>query len=132
MGDGLSRVCVSKLIAGQGYNGSFHTAAGEPLANLTRFPGSPKQFCDSLHRMNMSCGWYMNNCLCHETTSSNKAFADPELVDKIYKQSAAALVAWNVDEVKLDSCSMFQVRRISLITTRGPIGPLVSSKAAAG
>ena len=80
----------------------------------------------------MSCGWYMNNCLCHETTSSNKAFADPELVDKIYKQSAAALVAWNVDEVKLDSCSMFQVRRISLITTRGPIGPLVSSKAAAG
>eukprot|EP00662_Eupelagonemidae_sp_cell21_P056906 gene56906-biopygen102990 len=52
--------------------------------------------------MNLSCGWYMNNCGCAE-----KTFTDPTFIEHVYQQSTAALVQLNVDEVKLDGCSQF-------------------------
>ena len=77
-------------------------AAGTPLVNTTRWP-SVARFCSRLHAMNLTCGWYMNNCGCKET-----GFTDPGFIASVYAQSAAALLRWGVDEVKLDGCSQWR------------------------
>ena len=45
------------------YNGSHHTASGDVLVNLTRFP-SIQGLPAKAHSLNLTASFYMNNCIC--------------------------------------------------------------------
>eukprot|EP00755_Sulcionema_specki_P032358 Sspe_Gene.19718::Locus_7196_Transcript_1_1_Confidence_1.000_Length_1434::g.19718::m.19718/K07407/E3.2.1.22B, galA, rafA; alpha-galactosidase len=86
---------------GKGVDGSFHTEWGVPIVDKTRFPDM-KAMTDYGHQRGLHVGWYMNNCICHE-----HQITDPQLIDRIYRNSTKALVDYGFDGVKLDGCSEF-------------------------
>ena len=43
---------------GAGWNGSFHTKAGEPIIDKAKFPDM-KAMVDKAHSLSLRAGWYM-------------------------------------------------------------------------
>ena len=76
---------------------SYHDpVTGAPYVNTTRFP-SLRNLTSYAHALNLTCGWYHNNCKCKETNpvaSSGYVFA----------ADAAAALAFGFDSIKLDGC----------------------------
>jgi len=85
---------------GAGVNGSFHAADGTPIVDESKFP-SMKAMVSKAHALGLKAGWYLNNCICSE-----RDFSGP-FVDTVVQQSVKALVDYDFDGLKLDSCSQF-------------------------
>lgn len=80
---------------GTGYKGSFHTQAGVPLWNTTRFPDVKKMNAKA-HQLGLKSDWYINNCICSE-----KGKLDPGFV---LKGNAQAIADLDFDGTKIDGC----------------------------
>ena len=80
---------------------SFHDADGNPLIDTSKFPDMSAMTAHG-HALGFEVGWYMNNCICAE-----RGFSDPALIAKIMKRSVAAVLDFQFDGIKLDSCSQF-------------------------
>jgi alpha-galactosidase len=88
--------CVSLQCGHYGPNGyTYHDPAGYPIVD-------PKVFPDMLamtnfaHSLNLTAGWYGNNCNCADHCS------DPTC----YAGDAAAIIEFGFDSVKLDNCGV--------------------------
>lgn len=86
---------------GQGFNGTFHAADGTPLWNNATFP-DPAGMVAKAHSLQLTAGWYLNNCHCHEPQQS------AEFTDRIYRASVKMLADQQWDGVKLDSCASWK------------------------
>ena len=75
----------------------YHDKSGNPLVNLHTFPDF-KQMTDHAHGLNLTSGWYGNNCICHDKC------ANAEECDMQIKMDVAALTKYNFDSWKLDGC----------------------------
>lgn len=73
--------------------GSFHDDDGNPIIDTDKFP-SLKSMTDHAHALNLTSGWYGNNCACQEAK-------DDEL---IYRGDVKALRTFGFDALKLDAC----------------------------
>ena len=73
--------------------GSFHDDDGNPIIDTDKFP-SLKSMMDHAHALNLTSGWYGNNCACQEAK-------DDEL---IYRGDVKALRTFGFDALKLDAC----------------------------
>ena len=82
---------------GAGYKGSYHTEAGVPIVDETKFPdlGGMVEYG---HAQNLTVGWYANNCVCSE-----HGFSDEEVNLQIEGDVKAA-VKFKFDGIKLDGC----------------------------
>lgn len=74
--------------------GTYHDSAGNPLVNETLFP-SMEGMVQHAHELNLTAGWYGNNCLCRETNGD-----DP----KYYVGDVKAIRRFGFDGIKLDAC----------------------------
>ncbi len=72
----------------------FHTAAGDPIIDTAKFP-SMAAFTAHAHALNLTAGWYFNNCIS----------ADPSGNLSHFLGDVAAFRRLGWDNVKLDSCS---------------------------
>lgn len=75
----------------------YHDTDGNPLVNTNLFPDF-KAMTDHAHALNLTSGWYGNNCGCSDHCSSD------EECDMQIKQDVAALMQYNFDSWKLDGC----------------------------
>eukprot|EP00039_Didymoeca_costata_P010223 m.137037 g.137037 ORF g.137037 m.137037 type:complete len:602 (-) comp14743_c0_seq4:85-1890(-) len=87
---------------GSGINGSFHDENGYPLINTTRFP-SMKNMNALAHSLGLTSNWYMNNCVCQEHQQWSQ-----EYIEAHYKGDVQAIIDFDFDGVKLDSCGQFR------------------------
>lgn len=71
----------------------FHTAAGVPIVNTSRFPNLGAMVSHA-HSLNLTSGWYGNNCICSDQSSAVSHFVG----------DVAAFRGYNFDSFKLDSC----------------------------
>ena len=53
--------------------GNYHDSAGNPLVNETLFP-SMEGMVRHAHELNLTAGWYGNNCLCRETNGDDPKY----------------------------------------------------------
>ena len=83
---------------GTGVNGSYHTAEGKPLVNLTRFPDM-KGMVDTGHQLGLKVGWYANNCGCAE-----KGFSAADIDKQMVGDVHATVFEYGFDSLKLDGC----------------------------
>jgi alpha-galactosidase len=74
-------------------NYTYHTATGEPVVDLAKFPNMTAM-CDAAHALNLTCGWYGNNCGCHDHCTDVACFAG----------DINAAIAFGFDSWKLDGC----------------------------
>lgn len=74
---------------------TFHDINGNPVVNTARFPNM-KAMTDYAHSLNLTAGWYGNNCICKDHCSSNACYAG----------DVNALINYGFDAVKLDGCGM--------------------------
>lgn len=73
---------------------TYHIAeTGRPAVNTETFPDM-KGMVDFAHNLNLTAGFYSNNCICHDHCSDPICFAGD--VDQI--------LDWGFDSVKLDGC----------------------------
>lgn len=79
--------------AGAAWGHSFHDGAGFPLVNRTRFPDL-LAMTSALHALNLTAGFYANNCFCQEK-SFNQSF---------YAGDVAAWSLYGFDALKIDGC----------------------------
>lgn len=81
-----------ELNSGPGKKG-YHNASGDPIVNTTRFPnmGEMVQYA---HALNLTAGWYGNNCMSADMNSSVVHF----------ERDVAAFRRFGFDSYKLDSC----------------------------
>lgn len=77
--------------AGQKYR--YHDDSGIPVINRERFPDMIAMTSHA-HKLNLTAGWYLNNCICSEGTAT----------DEMYQSDVAALTLFGFDAVKLDGC----------------------------
>jgi hypothetical protein len=78
-----------------GPNGvGYHDDQGRPIVNTTRFP-SLTAMVDHAHSLNLTAGWYGNNCIS----------ADPSANVTHFLGDVAAFREFGFDSYKLDSCS---------------------------
>ena len=82
--------------SGPGGHG-YHNASGWPIVNTTRFPSLAAMTAHA-HALNLTAGWYANNCHDSEGTAGTAAPLSR------YVSDAAALRAYGFDGTKLDSC----------------------------
>lgn len=75
----------------------YHNASGWPLVNTTRFPSLGGMVARA-HSLNLTAGWYANNC--HDSEGGS---GEPAPLSR-YLGDAAALRAYGFDSHKLDSC----------------------------
>ena len=59
------------------FNGSHHTITGDVLVNLTRFPNITG-VVDRAHSLNLTAGFYFNNCLCSVPSQDRGGNTIPE------------------------------------------------------
>jgi alpha-galactosidase len=76
-----------------GVNGGYHTAAGNPIVDTSKFPDL-RNFTDNAHNNNLTAGWYGNNCICSDPSNNVSHFTG----------DVASFRAFNFDSYKLDSC----------------------------
>ena len=82
-----------KVRSGPGGVG-FHDATGNPIVDTTRFP-SLASMTAKAHSLNLTAGWYANNCIS----------ADPSGNVSHFLGDVAAFRRFGFDSYKLDSCS---------------------------
>jgi alpha-galactosidase len=75
----------------------YHDAEGNPIVNTQRFPDM-KAMTDFAHNLNLTAGWYGNNCIC-----SDHCKDDTECHAQM-KGDVAAFRKFNFDSWKLDGC----------------------------
>ena len=72
---------------------SFHNESGDPQVNLATFP-SLGDMVRQIHALNLSAGFYQNNCICSDRCSETECFGG----------DVRLLRAAGFDGVKLDGC----------------------------
>ena len=73
---------------------TYHDAiTGRPAVNTQTFPNMTAMV-DFAHSLNLTAGFYSNNCICHDHCSDPICFSGD--VDQI--------LDWGFDSVKLDGC----------------------------
>ena len=80
-------------------NHTFHLEDGTPVWN-SAFP-DPKGMVDKAHALNLSPGWYLNNCGCAENDFEGEA------IDTMMRGSVKMAADQGWDGIKFDSCSQF-------------------------
>lgn len=74
---------------------TFHSKdAVYPVVDFSTFPDM-LGMTNLAHSLNLTAGWYMNNCICEDHCSE----------DSCYRGDVAAIIEYGFDGVKLDSCS---------------------------
>ncbi len=83
-----------QLCAKYGPNGyTYHNADGFPMVNTERFPDFIAMTTYA-HSLNLTAGWYGNNCICSDHCS------DPTC----YLGDVTATIEFGFDSIKLDGC----------------------------
>jgi len=72
---------------------TYHDENGRPVVNTEVFPDF-KSMTNYAHSLNLTAGWYHNNCICRDHCIS----------DECYEADVAALLSYGFDSVKLDAC----------------------------
>lgn len=75
----------------------YHDKAGNPIVNLDRFPDF-NAMTDHAHKLNLTSGWYGNNCICSDHCKG------PDECTAQIAGDVAALRKYNFDAWKLDGC----------------------------
>jgi hypothetical protein len=75
----------------EGY--TYHDAFGNPVVDTAKFPDM-KAMTDAAHDLNLTVGWYGNNCACHDHCTSVECFAG----------DVNATLSYGYDSIKLDGC----------------------------
>jgi alpha-galactosidase len=76
-------------------NGHWHDDDGNPIVNTTAFPDL-KKMTDYAHSLNLTAGFYGNNCICSDQSTT---------FVKYYIGDVKAFRKYNFDAWKLDGCS---------------------------
>jgi alpha-galactosidase len=88
--------------------GSFHgPSSGRPLINTTRFPNM-SAIVSLGQEKGVKVSWYTNNCNCEEEEEEEGGDTSAEAVDRVYRGSVDALVSYNFNGIKIDSCTQFR------------------------
>ena len=89
---------------------TFHDVHGKPMVNLTRFPDL-KTLTDYGHDLNLTVGWYGNNCICEDHCVTHSC----------YEEDVSALLEFGFDSYKIDGCGkQLDLQKYSdLIADRG-------------
>lgn len=74
-------------------NYTYHDASGVPQVDLASFPNFTSMTAYA-HALNLTVGWYGNNCKCADHCTSNECFA----------ADVNATLAYGFDSIKLDGC----------------------------
>lgn len=56
----------------------FHSEAGEPVVNATRFPNM-RAMIEGMHARNLTAGFYLNNCWCQERVGQGAADTERQM-----------------------------------------------------
>ena len=72
----------------------YHNEDGSPVVDTRKFPDL-KAMTDHAHKLELTAGWYGNNCICPEQATHAKQFYDGDV---------KALRAYGFDSWKLDAC----------------------------
>ena len=72
---------------------TFHDADGVPVVNTTRFPDL-RAMTTHGHNVNLTVGWYANNCICEDHCFSHKC----------YEGDVDSLLSYGFDSYKIDGC----------------------------
>ena len=75
----------------------YHDAKGNPIVNLKRFP-SLKKMTDYAHSLNLTAGFYGNNCICSDRCR-NQTECDMQI-----HADVKAFLNYGFDSWKLDGC----------------------------
>mmetsp|Transcript_16417 Transcript_16417/g.22897 ORF Transcript_16417/g.22897 Transcript_16417/m.22897 type:complete len:444 (-) Transcript_16417:47-1378(-) len=81
---------------------TYHSDAGSPIVNEKLFPDL-KAMTNHAHSLNLTAGWYFNNCICRETSCGNGK-DHGETDESCYRGDVEAIVKFGFDSVKLDGC----------------------------
>jgi hypothetical protein len=86
---------VNTTVSGCSSNGSLLRTygAGNPVVNTTKFPNL-SAVTSYAHSLNLTAGWYHNNCGCADHCSNLSC----------YQGDVDALIGFGFDSVKLDGC----------------------------
>lgn len=76
---------------------NYHREDGSPIVDLDLFPDL-KGMVDFGHSLNLTAGWYGNNCICRD------ACRDPDECEKQIAADVEAIVRYGFDGWKLDGC----------------------------
>jgi alpha-galactosidase len=76
----------------------YHDANGDSLIHIPTFPNL-KAMVDLAHNLNLTAGWYHNNCICPDHCGH-----DEPLCERQIRQDAKATAELGFDGVKLDGC----------------------------
>jgi len=91
--DDAWQVCKSDNTPGHMYH--YHDDQGRPLVNTHRFPNI-SNMTRTAHSLNLTAGWYLNNCICSEQSWTP---------NEVYEQDVHYLAdVFEFDGVKLDGC----------------------------
>ncbi len=75
------------------HNYTYHDALGNPQVDTTRFPNLGAMVAHA-HSLNLTAGFYSNNCRCADHCTDVLCFA----------ADVNAILRWGFDSVKLDGC----------------------------
>jgi len=75
----------------------YHDEQGRPLVNQQRFP-SLSDMTALAHSLNLTAGWYANNCACSDHCRNKNE------CNKQIKQDVHALFDYGFDSLKIDGC----------------------------
>jgi len=86
------------MACGSGVDGSWHSAAGQPLVNRSTFPDLVQMNAEA-HALGVKMGFYMNDCWCSraEKLAWNATGGHPA-------QDSALVIDSHFDGVKIDGC----------------------------
>lgn len=76
---------------------NYHDMQGNPIVNMERFPNL-QQMTDYGHSLNLTVGWYGNNCICKDLCR-NKTECDMQI-----RADVEAFIRFGFDSWKLDGC----------------------------
>lgn len=81
---------------------TYHNEAGYPVVNTQRFPDFISM-TNYAHSLNLTAGWYLNNCICQDHCGSGTDGTETK-GQECYAGDVAALYEFGFDGVKLDGC----------------------------
>ena len=71
-------------------NYSYHDENGAPVVDLAKFPDM-KGMVDHAHSLNLTAGFYSNNCACSDHCTDISCFT----------QDVKAVLGWGFDSIKV-------------------------------